>query len=264
MSRTTGKVFLIGAGPGDPELLTLKAARILASADVVLHDSLVSAEILAMIPNTAQREDVGKRCGAKLLTQDDINALLIAYAQSANIIVRLKGGDPGIFGRAGEEMDALLSAGIEFEVVPGVTAAIAAAAASRISLTDRRIASNLLITTFQRRGGEPRLGIDSVPPNTTIAIYMPGSDYDFISRALRDAGVAEDVPCALVASASAKAQHVVLSTVAALAGLRSLPAPTLLIVGHVVRANSFVAEVDAWRDHISASISEAQISLSSI
>jgi uroporphyrin-III C-methyltransferase len=259
-----GKVYLIGAGPGDPELLTVKAARILGTADIVLHDALVSAEILATLPSTTRRVDVGKRCGAKLLTQQDINALMIAYARSAKIIVRLKGGDPGIFGRAGEEMDALLSAGIDFEVVPGVTAAIAAAAAVRISLTDRRIASSLLITTLQRRGGEPRLGIHHVPPNTTVAIYMPGSDYDFIARALCEAGIADDVPCALVASAFAKTQQVLVTTVGELAALPSLPAPTLLIAGHVVRANNFFADVDAWRDHITADITKAQVSLSSM
>jgi type IV secretory pathway VirB3-like protein len=127
-----GRVFLIGAGPGDPELLTLKAARLLACADVVLHDSLVSGEVLARISPRAELIDVGKRCGRKLLTQDEINALLVSYAASHEVVVRLKGGDPSIFGRAGEELEALRKASVEFEVVPGVTAALGAAAAAGV------------------------------------------------------------------------------------------------------------------------------------
>ena len=263
MRRAAGKVYLIGAGPGNPELLTLKAARILASADVVLHDALVTVEILAMVPATARRVDVGKRCGTKLLTQEDINALLIAHAQAGGVVVRLKGGDPGIFGRGGEEIDALLAAALDFEIVPGITAAIAAAAGARISLTDRRIASNLLITTLQRRGGQVRLGIDRVPPNTTVAIYMPGSDYRFLAESLGAAGIGSDVPCAAIASASGMSQQVVVTTVGKLPAFPSLPAPTLLIVGHVVSSTSFVAEANAWREHIATQLSDPQLAVSS-
>src|ERR1700676_1353190 len=119
-----GKVYLVGAGPGDPELLTLKAARLLASPDIVLHDSLVSREVLERISPDAEVIDVGKRCGKKLLTQDEINALLVTYAASHQVVVRLKGGDPSIFGRAGEELEALRKAHVEFDVIPGVTAAL--------------------------------------------------------------------------------------------------------------------------------------------
>ena len=132
-SLTASKVYLVGAGPGDPELLTIKAARILAAADVVLHDSLVSAEVLALVSPAARMINVGKRCGAKLLTQDDINALLVAHASPHRTVVRLKGGDPGVFGRAGEEIDALLAAGVDFEIVPGITSALAAAVNVRIA-----------------------------------------------------------------------------------------------------------------------------------
>ncbi len=120
-----GKVFLVGAGPGDPELLTVRAARLLREADLVLHDALVSSEILALISPRAQVVDIGKRCATKLLTQQEINALLIRSAADADTVVRLKGGDPSIFGRAGEEIEALVEAGISFEVVPGITSALA-------------------------------------------------------------------------------------------------------------------------------------------
>src|SRR5258708_8611756 len=123
----SGKVYLVGAGPGDPELLTLKAARILADADVVLFDALVSKEVLALVSRDAQLIDVGKRAGKKLLTQEEINSLLVNYATKNRIVVRLKGGDPLLFGRAGEEIEALRAAGVEFEIVPGITAAICAA-----------------------------------------------------------------------------------------------------------------------------------------
>ena len=135
-----GKVYLVGGGPGDPELLTLKAAKILARAEIVLHDALVSREVLALVAAGAELVDVGKRCGRKLLTQEEINALLVSYAQSHQVVVRLKGGDPLLFGRAGEEIAALRQAGVACEIVPGITAGFGAAAAAGFSLTDRRVA----------------------------------------------------------------------------------------------------------------------------
>src|ERR1700747_1458881 len=146
----SGKVYLVGAGPGDPELLTLKAARLLTGADVVLHDALVSEAVLAMISPAAEIINVGKRAGHKLLTQDEINSLLVSCAQTPRTVVRLKGGDPAIFGRGGEEIEALRKAGIEYEVVPGISAVLGAAAAAGISLTDRRVASQSLLTTHSR------------------------------------------------------------------------------------------------------------------
>src|SRR5438128_2095518 len=142
-----GKVYLVGAGPGDPELLTLKALKILKRADIVLHDELVGAGILAFIPSTARIQNVGKRCGGKSTSQREINSLLIQYALLGLQVVRLKGGDPFIFGRGGEEMQALREAGIEVEVVPGITAALSAAAAIQIPLTYREISSSLVFLT---------------------------------------------------------------------------------------------------------------------
>lgn len=134
-----GKVFLVGAGPGDPELLTVKALRLLQTADAVLYDELVSPEILKLIPAKAQLHNVGKRCGTKKIKQEEINFLMIALADSGFRVVRLKSGDPLIFGRAGEEIEALRRANIEYEIVPGVTSALGAAAAAEIPLTHRRM-----------------------------------------------------------------------------------------------------------------------------
>jgi len=235
-----GKVYLVGAGPGDPELLTLKAARLLASADVVLHDALVSREILVRISTGANVVDVGKRYGKKLLTQDEINALLISYAASHGVVVRLKGGDPSIFGRAGEELAALRRANVEFEIVPGVTAALSAAAAAGISLTDRRIASQVLLTTFSRGADGNAMEWGCLTPATTLVLYMPGPDYAEVSRQLVDAGLPIDLPCAIVSGISGAEQRILATSVGALATEAKLPAPALMIVGRV--ANQQIRE----------------------
>src|SRR6201988_2824618 len=142
-----GKVYLVGAGPGDPELLTLKALRLLRTAEAVLHDDLVAPEILNLIPRTAQVHSVGKRCGKKKILQSEVNYLMVALAASGLRVVRLKSGDPLIFGRAGEEIESLGAANIPFEVVPGVTSAFGAAAAALIPLTHRRASSALVLLT---------------------------------------------------------------------------------------------------------------------
>lgn len=228
-----GKVYLVGAGPGDPELLTLKAARLLACANVVLHDSLVSGEVLGKIRPTAEIIDVGKRCGQKLLTQDEINALLVRHATLHEVVVRLKGGDPSIFGRAGEELEALRKANVEFEVVPGVTSALGAAAAAGISLTDRRIASQVLFATFSRAPEASALDWGCLTPTTTLILYMPGPDYAEVSRRLAAAGLPRDLPCVIVSRASGTEQSLCWSSVGTLASQEKLPAPALLIVGRV-------------------------------
>ena len=228
-----GKVYLVGAGPGDPELLTLKAARILAQASIVLHDSLVSREVLAKVSPAAEVIDVGKRCGKKLLTQEEINALLVSYAASHEIVVRLKGGDPLIFGRAGEELEALRSAEIEFEVVPGITAALCAAAAAGISLTDRRVASQILLSTFSRGLESSAMDWGSLTSTTTLVLYMPGPDYAEVAQRLAEGGLPADLPCVIVSGASGAQQQIRWSSVARLATEEKLPAPALMIVGRV-------------------------------
>jgi uroporphyrin-III C-methyltransferase/precorrin-2 dehydrogenase/sirohydrochlorin ferrochelatase len=239
--RASGTVYLVGAGPGDPELLTAKATRLLAAADIVLHDSLVSAEILALISPRAEIIDVGKRAGRKLLTQDEINSLLISYAESRTTVVRLKGGDPSMFGRAGEELEALRRANIPHQVVPGISAAFGAAAAAGISLTDRRVASQVLFSTFSRSPERHNLEWSQLTADTTLVLYMPGSDYAEVAEGLQNSGLPANLPCVIVSRATQAQQQVRWSTVGSLAAEEKLPAPALLIVGRV--ATHDIAEI---------------------
>ena len=241
-----GKVYLVGAGPGDPELLTQKAARLLRTAQVVLHDSLVGREVLAQISSTAEIFDVGKRAGQKLLTQDEINALLVSYAKNYHTVVRLKGGDPGIFGRAGEEIDALRRANVPFEIVPGITAATAAAAAAKISLTDRRVASQVLLTTFSRGTDGAVMDWGCLTSTTTLALYMPGPDYAEVSARLLVGGLPGDLPCAVISAASSATEKIRWSTISRLAAEEKLPAPALLIVGRVATQHTQEITQRAW------------------
>jgi uroporphyrin-III C-methyltransferase len=229
----SGKVYLVGAGPGDPELLTLKAARLLARAEVVLHDALVSDAVLAMVSPEAEVIHVGKRAGHKLLTQEEINALLVSCGRTREIVVRLKGGDPSIFGRAGEEIGALRAAGIEYQIVPGISAALGAAAAAGISLTDRRVASQILMTTFSRGVDGSVMDWGCVTSTTTLVLYMPGADYAEVSERLLGGGLPADLPCVIVSQATDSRQQMRWSTVGRLAAEERLPAPALLIVGRV-------------------------------
>lgn len=227
-----GRVYLVGAGPGDPELLTLKAARVLRSADAVLHDELVSQEILRLIPRHAEVYNVGKRCGEKRISQDEINALMVALAQSGLQVVRLKGGDPLIFGRAGEELAALRQNGIDCEIVPGITAALGAAASSQIALTNRESAHTLAFVT-----GHSASGLDEtdwpalVRSGATVAVYMPGHNYSHIARRLRAAEISGETPCAIISKATTPEEQVYSTTVRSLADAPVLPAPTLLVIG---------------------------------
>lgn len=231
-----GKVYLVGAGPGDPELLTVKAVRLLGSADAVLHDELVTPEILRLASPTAQLHNVGKRCGSKRITQEEINFLMVGLAAAGQRVVRLKSGDPLIFGRAGEEIEALEKAGIDYEVVPGVTAALGAAAAAGIPLTHRRGPAALVILTGHRAGSHEETGWrDFARSGATLAIYMPGQNYGEIARRLRTAGLGRETPCAIVSRASTAEQQLHVTTVANLPAAPRLAAPALLIVGDVVR-----------------------------
>lgn len=229
MSDSQGKVFLVGAGPGDPDLLTLKALRVLREADLVLHDDLVSREILALVPKTALIISVGKRYGKARVRQNEINTTMIAYAKLGRSLVRLKSGDPMLFGRAGEEIDALRSAEIEFEVVPGVSTAFAAAAALEASLTDRRKASRVVFSTGHRALG-------SQQEAATHVVYMPGPDYQSVARRLLAEGVTGETPCMIVSSVSRENQSVLRTTLWALPELGPMPSPTILLVGEVFEA----------------------------
>ena len=231
-----GKVYLVGAGPGDPELLTLKALRLIRQADAVLHDDLVSPQILTLVPRTAQLHEVGKRAGQKSTRQEVIHFLMIELARQGMNVVRLKGGDPLVFGRAGEEIDALRKAGIEFEIVPGVTAAFTAAAAAEIPLTMRQTASSLLMLTGQFADERPLPDLRAlVKSGTTIALYMPGRDpHETVAR-LSGAGLPLHSPCAIVSNASAPTEQIVITTLADFALAGSHPKPAILILGEVVK-----------------------------
>jgi uroporphyrin-III C-methyltransferase len=231
-----GKVYLVGAGPGDPELLTVKALRLLRSADVVLHDALASPEILALVSSSAKLVDVGKRCGAKAITQKEINRLILDFAQSGLTVVRLKSGDSLIFGRAAEEMEPLHSAAIEFEVVPGITAALGAAAAARIPLFDQRTASKVVFVTAHHAANKPCPDWCSLASSdTTFVVYMPGENYADLARQLMNAGFAADTPCVAISNATKTQQQLYRATIAQLPQTPVLIAPALLIVGEVVR-----------------------------
>src|SRR5437773_6293003 len=190
-----GKVYLIGAGPGSPDLLTVLATEILKTAEVVLHDHLVPQEILDLIPAWTQVRNVGKRCGEAGISQDQIHTLLIAAAREGKQVVRLKGGDPLLFGRVGEEMEALSRAGIDFEVIPGVTSAMGAAAAARIPLTDRRFASKLVFVSNHAAGNTPAAWDDVIAKDTTYVVYMPGTNYGEIAAKLSAGGLDGRTPC---------------------------------------------------------------------
>ncbi len=241
-----GKVYLVGAGPGDPELLTVKALRLLRTADAVLHDDLVSPEILELVAPSARVYNVGKRCGEKSIRQEEINFLMIGLVGSGMQVVRLKSGDPLIFGRAGEEIDALEQAGVEYEIVSGVTSALGAAAAAGIALTHRQKSSALLLIAGHRAPEKEADWSRLVGSGATLVIYMPGHAYARIAHKLARAGVSGNVPCAIISRATTWAQRIHRTTVSQLPSAPHLSAPTLLIVGEVVKlAAHSVAESGA-------------------
>ncbi len=254
------KLYLVGAGPGDPELLTRKAWRVLQSADVVLHDDLVPHELLRVLPPTAQAVNVGKRCGAKGISQAEINALMVQLAREGKIVARLKSGDPLLFGRAGEEMEALRAAGIEFEVIPGVTAALGAAASAHISLTDRRHASRVVFVTAHREGGTGLLDERHVAADTTYVIYMPGNRYAELAAELQAAGIGAEIPCVVISRATTKDETIIRTTVGQLPECPEAASPSLLVVGIVAGA---AADVDVSDNNYSSNPCKEVLQLAS-
>jgi uroporphyrin-III C-methyltransferase len=240
--RKQGKVFLVGAGPGDPELLTLKAHRLLREARLILHDDLVPAEILALTGPQAKLVNVGKRCGTKRITQAEINAQMIAAAREGTDVVRLKSGDPAIFGRLGEELDALSDAHVSYEIVPGITAGIAAAAALGMSLTDRRTASRLLIASAHHApekaddaAMEPKQDWSGLTRgDTTLMIYMPGHGVAGLRDELLEAGLASNTPAIIVSNATTRRQRHHQTTLAEIAAGPPLEAPSVLLIGRAL------------------------------
>ncbi|HEX4581982.1 MAG TPA: uroporphyrinogen-III C-methyltransferase [Acidobacteriaceae bacterium] len=223
-----GTVYLVGAGPGDPELLTLKAAALLRSADLVLHDDLVPAAVIAMAGGQALAVSVGKRCGVKHVLQSEIHTLMIDAARQRLSVVRLKSGDPLVFGRAAEEMDALRAAGVPFEVVPGITAAFAAAAQIGCSLTDRRSASSVELHTGHKAADSEQ---SESRESTTRVVYMPGRSFRALAEERLAAGEAPALPCCVISRAAQPEQSMQWSTLSELADVVPGPAPVLLLTG---------------------------------
>ncbi len=235
--RPVGAVWLVGAGPGDPELLTIKALKALQAAEVVVHDGLVSDEILDLAPSAARRISVAKRKSRHSYAQDEINRMLVAFAQEGLNVVRLKGGDPFIFGRGGEELEACREAGVECHIIPGVTAALAASANAGAPLTHRGAAQAVtFVTGHAAAGAEPDLDWTNLAKaNQTVVIYMGQSMAPGISARLIEAGRAGTTPALIVENASRADERRITTTLAGLPQAASdVAGPALLIVGEAM------------------------------
>jgi uroporphyrin-III C-methyltransferase/precorrin-2 dehydrogenase/sirohydrochlorin ferrochelatase len=255
-----GEVALVGAGPGDPGLLTLRALRVMQNADVVLYDRLVSAQVLELVRRDAEQIDVGKAAGDAPIPQERINALLIEFARAGKRVVRLKGGDPFIFGRGGEELEALAAAGVRYEVVPGITAAIGCAAYAGIPLTHRDHAQSLTFVTGHSKAPDSE-DIDwsqLAKGGRTVVVYMGLHSLDAIIARLVERGAAAATSAAVIEQGTQEAQRVVTGTLADLqarvcaAGIKS---PALLIVGEVTRLHETLRwfNSSATYDHLAQS-----------
>ncbi|MGA9279010.1 uroporphyrinogen-III C-methyltransferase [Ilumatobacter sp.] len=225
-------VSLVGAGPGDPELLTMKAARLLAEADIVVHDALVGDGVMALIPDHVERIDVGKRVG-RPVPQEMICTLLVELGQQDLRVVRLKGGDPFVFGRGGEEALALREAGVGYEVVPGITSSIAAPAAAGVPVTHRGVSAAFTVVTGHRRPGEPDIDWRSLARvGGTIVILMGVTHRGAIAAELIAGGLDADTPVAAIRSATTDSEEVVRCELADLGGI-DIDAPATIVVGAV-------------------------------
>ncbi len=250
-----GRVALVGAGPGDAELLTVKAARVLAQAKLVLYDKLVSDEVLRLIPDDAERIYVGKQSSNHSLPQDAIIELMIQLARSGRSLVRLKGGDPYIFGRGGEEAEELAQAGIACDTIPGISAAQGAAAAVGIPLTHRDHAGMLVLATghLQGEGAERSVALDWAAlarPRQTVVIYMGMATLSTICCKLVEHGLSPDTPAALVQHATRAQQRCVVGSVATLPALQvahAVGSPALIVIGNTVSLQACIGTIAALR-----------------
>ncbi|MDD3481454.1 uroporphyrinogen-III C-methyltransferase [Azovibrio restrictus] len=238
----TGSVALVGAGPGDPELLTLKALRLIQAADVVVHDNLVGQDIMAMIPQAVARIYVGKKASNHTLPQEEISALLLRLAREGKRVVRLKGGDPFVFGRGGEEMEVLLAAGIPVQIVPGITAALGAGAAFGFPLTHRDHAQSCVFVTGHLKDHSVNLDWPALArPGQTLVFYMGIAGLETIAAELQAHGLAGSTPAALVYKATLPEQQrwsCTLATLVDTARQHQVKPPALVIIGSVLELAS--------------------------
>lgn len=237
-AENLGEVFLVGAGPGDPDLLTIKALKLLNIADVILHDRLVSAEILSLANPEARLIDVGKECSKHTLPQNKINELLVELARNGSKVIRLTGGDPFIFGRGGEELEWLAKENVPFQIIPGVSAANGCAAYSGIPLTHRDHAQSVRFVTAHLKNNSFDLPWDNlVAEKQTLVFYMGLLSISIISKKLLEHGMAPDMPIALISNGTTPKQKILIANLIEIAdGTISgeLPSPTIIIVGSVV------------------------------
>jgi uroporphyrin-III C-methyltransferase/precorrin-2 dehydrogenase/sirohydrochlorin ferrochelatase len=242
---TRGEVFLVGAGPGDPDLLTFRALRLMQLADVVLYDNLVSDAVLDLVRRDADRLYVGKKRAEHAVPQEDLNLTLVRLAQEGKKVLRLKGGDPFIFGRGGEEIETLAEHGIPFQVVPGITSAAGASCYAGIPLTHRDYAQGVTFVTGHRRDGEESLDwARQTNPHETLVVYMGITQAPLIARELMAHGRDAETPVAVVEKATTPQQRVHTGTLATLAGLianAGVKPPALVIIGDVVKLHGKLA-----------------------
>jgi uroporphyrin-III C-methyltransferase / precorrin-2 dehydrogenase / sirohydrochlorin ferrochelatase len=258
---TRGEVWLVGAGPGAADLLTLRALRMIRAADVVVHDRLVGQGVLDLVPEHVERIFVGKMRDRHVCPQAGINRLLVELAQAGKRVLRLKGGDPFIFGRGGEELEALAAAGIPFEVVPGVTAATGCAAYAGIPLTHRDHAQTLVFVTGHTKDGEPDLDWPALArPGQTLVVYMGIRALAGLCRRLIEHGLPAATPAAVIENGTFDHQRIVGGTLATLPqrvpDLR-LAGPSLVIVGEVVALGRHLAWFEGLRTRAGAALSDA-------
>ena len=236
-----GTVYLVGAGPGDPDLLTLRAARLLAGAELVVHDGLVDPNVLDLAPDTAERVSVAKSRARHTLPQPDINALLVREALAGRDVIRLKGGDPFMFGRGGEEAEACRAAGVPVEVVPGVSAALGAAAAAQIPLTHRDHASIVSFVAGQCKGLAEQDWAGLAGKGRTLVIYMGVKTAPQIAEKLMADGLAPDLAVAVIENAARPGMRVLRGPLAGLPDLvetHRVRSPALIVIGEVARAGT--------------------------
>ncbi|MBL1320130.1 MAG: uroporphyrinogen-III C-methyltransferase [Methylophaga sp.] len=252
-----GEVYLVGAGPGDPELLTFKALRLMQQADIVFYDRLVSKEVLALVRREAEQVYVGKQRAWHAVRQEEINQLLLTHAQQGKRVLRLKGGDPFIFGRGGEEIETLAAKNIPFQVVPGITASSGCATYAGIPLTHRDYSQSCIFVTGQLKQGGLELNWKAlVQPNQTVVVYMGLAGLPVLTKQLQKYGMSAQMPVALIQQGTTSQQKVWVSTIAEIADLaeREQPiAPTLIIIGDVVKLHNSLS----WFENDSSNLSDS-------